>query len=146
MPTGFPFDNELAGILILVVGFLFHFGGQAVSVLNWNLATRLGLQEDGMPSEYKVYEHAIAVADVLVGWVYGVAGVGLIFGAPWAYKLAWLPGSILVYHAIGFWVWTGNAHRSGVRLSTSRSPFRISWFLANLVTGLLALFVAWNGS
>jgi hypothetical protein len=146
MPTGFPFDNIIAGVLILLVGFLVHFGAQGISVLNWDLATRLGFQERGMPSEYKVYEHAIAVADVLIAWVYGVAGIGLILGAPWAYKLAWIPGSILIYHALSFWMWTGNARRSGVRLGTSQNPVRTSWFLANLVTGLLALFVAWNGS
>ena len=145
MPASFPFDNMASGILILLVGFLFHFGAQGISVLNWRLGTRLGLQEPGMPPEYKVYEHAIAVADVLVAWIYGFAGFGLIFNADWAYKLAWIPGSILVYHAFSFWMWTGNARRSGVILSTGKNPTRTVWFLANLITGLLALFVAWNG-
>ena len=145
MPTGFPFDNVVAGVLILVVGFLVHFGAQGVSVLSWDLGTRLGFQEPGMPAEYKVYEHAIAVADALVGWVYGIAGLGLILDADWAYKLAWIPGSILVYHALSFWMWTGNARRSGVYLSTGKNPARTIWFVANIVTGLLALFVAWNG-
>lgn len=145
MLMGFPYDNVVAGVLIVLVGFIIHFGAQGLSVLNWDLGTRLGFQEAGMPAEYKVYEHAIAVADVLVGWVYGLAGFGLILGAAWAYKLAWVPGSILVYHALSFWMWTGNARRAGVLLSTGTTPFRVTWFVANLVTGLLALFVAWNG-
>ncbi len=145
MPSSFPYDNIIAGLLILLVGFLLHWLGQGLSVINWELATRLGLQEKGMPSEYKVYEHAIAVADSAIGWIYGIAGVGLILGTTWGYKLAWIPGSILVYHAASFWVWTGNARRAGVELGTTKNPLRTVWTIANLTTGLLALFVAWNG-
>lgn len=57
--------------------------GQSLSLLNWELATRLGLQASSAPSEYKMYEHAIAVADVALGWVYTVTGIGLLIGAPW---------------------------------------------------------------
>ena len=99
-----------------------------------------------MPSEFKNYEHAIAVADTCIGWVYGVAGVGLLMGASWGYKLAWLPGAILVYHAISFWAWTGNHRRAGFDLSTTRSPFRGAWTMANLVTGGLAILLAWTAS
>ena len=88
------------GILALIVGFLFHWIGQLVSVLNWNLATRLGFQEKVMLPEHKVYEHGTAMADVLVAWIYGVAGVGLLLGARWGFKLAWIPGSILIYHGM----------------------------------------------
>jgi hypothetical protein len=145
MLTGFPYDNVVAGVMVLAVGFLIHWVGQGVSVLDWRLATRRGLQEKGMPAEYRVYEHAIAVADVAIGWIYGIAGLGLMLGASWGYKLAWIPGSILVYHAVSFWAWTGNARRSGVVLATGRQPLRAAWELANLITGLLALLVAWNG-
>ncbi len=142
----FPYDNVVAGVLVLVVGFSLHWMGQTLSILDWGLATRLGLQEEGMPEEYKVYEHAIAVADACIGWVYGIAGVGLLLGASWGYKLAWFPGVILVYHAIGFWMWTGNQRRAGQRLSTSNPPFRIGWAVANVVTGLLAIALAWSAS
>ena len=47
----FPYDNVIAGTLVLIVGFGFHWLGQGLSVLNWSLATRLGLQEEGMPAE-----------------------------------------------------------------------------------------------
>lgn len=140
----FPYDNVIAGTLVLIVGFGFHWLGQGLSVLNWSLATRLGLQEEGMPAEYKVYEHAIAVADVAVGWLYGLAGVGLVMGAPWGYKLACIPGAILVYHAIGFWMWTAHQTSAGYRFQTGRMPFRVVWTSANLVTGGLALAVAWQ--
>ena len=98
MPTGFPYDNVVAGVLLLVVAFGFHFGGQGLSLLNWDLAIRLGLQEKESPPEFIVYEHAIAVADVLLGWIYGLAGIGLILSAPWAFKLAFIPGSVLIHH------------------------------------------------
>lgn len=41
----FPYDNVVAGVLVLVVGFGFHWIGQLVSVLNWDLAARIGLQD-----------------------------------------------------------------------------------------------------
>ena len=53
----FPYANILTGLSILLVGFLFHWIGQLISVLNWELAVRLGLQEKNMPPAYKVYEH-----------------------------------------------------------------------------------------
>ena len=146
MPHVFPFDNVVAGVCLLIVGFGFHWLGQGLSIANWDLAERWGLQEAGAPPEYKVYEHAIAVADVAVGWIYGLAGVGLLMGAPWGYKLAWIPGGILVYHAISFWAWTGNQLRAGQDLPTGRQPFRTGWTVANLLTGLLSLLVAWNAS
>ena len=31
----FPYDNIVIGILILIVGFGFHWIGQLISVLNW---------------------------------------------------------------------------------------------------------------
>jgi hypothetical protein len=140
----FPYDNIVAGCLVLVVGFVFHWLGQMLSVLDWRLATRLGLQEAGMPPEYRVYEHAIAVADAALGWLYGIAGVGLLLGASWGYKLAWFPGVVLVYHAISFWAWTGNQRKAGHALTSS--SFRVGWAAANLVTGLLAISVAWNAA
>jgi hypothetical protein len=142
MPLAFPYDNVVAGVLVLVVGFAFHWMGQALSVLNWDLATRLGLQEKEMLPEYRVYEHAIAVADASIGWLYGVAGLGLLLGASWGYKLAWVPGVVLVYHAISFWMWTGNQRRAGHQLTSS--SLRVGWSAANVVTGLLAMIVAWN--
>jgi hypothetical protein len=142
----FQYDNVVAGVLVLVVGFAFHWMGQGLSVINWDLATRLGLQDKGMPQEYKVYEHAIAVADVSVGWIYGLAGVGLLIGASWGYKLAWVPGAIFLYHAISFWAWTGNQRRAGRHISTGGTAVRVGWTVANAVAGLVAVLVAWNAT
>jgi hypothetical protein len=140
----FPYANIVAGVLVLVVGFTFHWIGQLVSIVNWNLATRIGLQEKGASPEYKVYEHAIAVADVAIGWVYGIAGVGLILGTTWGFKLAWFPGVVLIYHSISFWLWTGNQMRSGHKLTAD--SVRIGWSLANMITGALAIVVAWSAT
>ena len=139
----FPHAHIVAGLLILIVGFCFHWVGQFFSVLNWNLATRLGLQEKGLLPEYKVYEHAIAVADSAMAWLYGVAAVGLFIGAEWGYRLAWIPGSILLYHAISAWAWEGNRRNAGRRLWGN--SMRVGWCSANLLTGVLALLVAWVG-
>ena len=144
MDLNFPYDNIIAGVLILLVGFVFHWMGQAFSVFNWDLATRLGLQEKGALPEYRVYEHAIAVADTAIGWVYGFAGVGLLIDAPWAYKLAWVPGVIFVYHGISYGMWTHNQRKAGYQLASP--ALRIGWTAANLVTGSLAITVAWNAT
>ena len=138
----FPGANVVAGVLVLLVGFGVHFGAQLTSVINWDLGTRLGLQEAGMRPEHKNYEHAIAVADSLLGWTYGIAAAGLIVDASWGYAWAWIPGATLTYHSLQFWFWTANHRKSGDHYSTTKHPFRALWAGANLVTGVLTLLVA----
>ena len=140
----FLYDNILVGILVFIVGFCFHWIGQLVSVTNWKFASKIGLQESNMPKEYKVYEHAIAVADSLLGWLYGVAALGLFLNVSWGYKLAWFPGVILLYHSLSFWFWTRNRNKDGNKLESN--AMRIGWSFANFVTGILAILLAWNSS
>ncbi|SET01036.1 hypothetical protein SAMN04488587_1927 [Methanococcoides vulcani] len=136
-----PYFHVLVGILIFIVGFIFHWVGQLISVLNWDYATKIGLQEKRMLPEFKVYEHAIAVADVSIGWIYGIVAIGLIMNLPWAFKLAWIPGVILVYHSLSYWFWIGNQNKLGHNTNTER--FRIIWFFSNFITGILAIAIAW---
>ncbi len=140
----FLYDNIVVGILILIVGFGFHWMGQLVSVLNWEFATKIGLQESKLLKEYKVYEHAIAVSDTLVGWIYGIAAIGLFLDEPWGYKLAWFPGVILLYHSLNFWFWTGNRRKDGNKLESD--SLRTGWSLLNFITGVLAILIAWYSS
>jgi hypothetical protein len=140
----FPYDNIIVGLFILIVGFGFHWVGQLVSVMNWEFAQEIGLQEANLPNEYEVYERAIAVADSLVGWIYGVAAAGLFLNAPWGYTLAWFPGVILLYHSFSYWFWTRYRRRDGNKLHSD--IMRVGWFLANLVTGILSIIIAWNAS
>lgn len=144
MSQVFPHANVVAGTLVLIVGFTFHWIGQLVSVLNWDLATRMGLQEKGAPPEFLVYERGSAVADIAIGWIYGIAGVGLILGTSWGFTLAWFPGVLLIYHSISAWFWYGNQRKAGYPLMSGAK--RIMWCLANLVTGGLAVAVAWNAA
>lgn len=136
-----PYSNIIVGILIFIVGFIFHWVGQLISVINWNYATKIGLQEKKLLPEYKVYEHAIAVADVMIGWIYGIAAVGLILNTSWGYKLAWIPGIILIYHSISYWFWKGNQNKSGHKITSN--SFRIVWFLLNFITGILCILIIW---
>ncbi|MCK4822772.1 hypothetical protein KA005_43815 [bacterium] len=138
----FPYANIIVGILIFIVGFILHWLSQLTSLINWDFATRIGIQEKKALPEYKVYEHAIAVADVMIGWIYGIAAVGLILKTTWAYKLAWFPGVIMIYHSFSFWFWIGNQNKSGH--PTTSSALRIVWFLLNFITGVFAVLVAWN--
>lgn len=139
----FPYANVVAAILILLVGFGFHFVGQLISVLNWDLASRLGLQEADSPSDYYPLEHGTAVGDVLIGWVYGVAAIGLLLGADLGYKLAWIPGSILLYHSLCAWNWETDRRAAGNGIWSD--PFRLAWCSANFITGTLSIAVAWVG-
>ncbi len=140
----FPYDNIISATLIFIVGFIFHWLGQLISVINWKFASRIGLQEANIPKEYKVYEHASAVADSLIGWIYGIAAVGLFLNAPWGYTLAWFPGVVLLYHAISFWFYTMNRNRDGNKLESN--TLRISWTLANLTTAIFAILMAWKAN
>jgi hypothetical protein len=143
MPTQiFPYANIIVGILVLIVGFIFHWIGQLISTIDWNFATRMGFQEKKLIPEFIVYEHAIAVADVAIGWIYGITAIGLILNTPWAYRLTWFPAVIMIYHSFSFWFWVGNQNKSGHPITPS--PFRAVWFLANFITGVLAVLVAWN--
>ena len=137
----FPYANIIVGILILIVGFGLHFVGQLISLVNRDFAVRIGIWEKDMIPEFEVYEKGIAVADVIIGLIYGIAAVGLIVNVQWAYKLAWIPGVIMVYHSLSFWFWVGNQNKIGHPLITN--SLRIKWFLANFVTGILAILIAW---
>ena len=139
-----PWIRVVAGMAILVLGLDFHWLGQLVSLLDWDRATRLGLQERSLPGAYKVYEHAIAVADVGVGWVYGLAALGLFLDARWGHQLAFVPAAIFVYHGIGAWVWEGNRRADGHGLWSD--AMRIGWCAANIGVGVLVLAVAWAGT
>jgi len=138
----FPQANIVAGVLVLIVGFGLHFLGQLYSLLNLQGAIKLGIQEADMPDEYRAYELGIAVADVLIGWTYAIAGIGLIVDAPWAYVWAWIPAVALTYHGLSHWFWTRNQQRAGYDRPFTRWPARHIWLGANLSTGLLAMAVA----
>ena len=138
----FPQANIVAGVLVLVVGFGFHFLGQFYSVLNWSRAMELGLQEAESTPEYRAYEHGIAVADSMLGWTYAIAGIGLVADTAWGYVWAWLPAVVLTYHALSFWFWTRNQLRLGYEAPITQRPWRPLWFVANLGTGLLTIAVA----
>lgn len=142
MDTLFPNAHVIAGILVLIVGFVFHFIGQLISLVNWELAERIGIVEKGILPEYRVYEGGMAAADVAIGWIYGLVGVGLIFSIPWSFKLAWFPGVIMIYHSISFWFWSHNQEKAGYKYRSTSA--KIGWFLANLITGVLLVNVAWD--
>ena len=140
----FPYANVIIGVLVLIIGFLFHWIGQLISLLNWEFATKIGVAEKGLIPEYRVYEKGIAAADVLIGWIYAIAGIGIILDTTWGIKLAWFPGIIFVYHGLSFWFWSKNQREAGHRLMPNST--RIIWFLANFITGILAILIAWHGA
>lgn len=136
----FPFDNIVVGILIFIIGFLFHFIGQLISLVNWEYAQKLGLQEEKALPEHKIYEYAIATADVAIGWIYGLVAIGLIMDSSWSYIFALIPGTLFVYHSIFYWVMQGNHKKAGKPLVTIST--RIIWFLLNFITGILTVLIA----
>jgi len=141
----FQLFSIITGVLVLIVGFGFHWIGQFISVVNRDLAIRFGIWETDNLPEYEVYENAMAITDVVLGWIYGIAGAGLIFSISWAYTLAWIPGFALLYHSIFFWLRTAYQKKANHHVSTTKDPLRTGWFLANFITGILTLAVAWIG-
>jgi hypothetical protein len=137
----FPYANILLGILVLLLGFVFHWVGQLISVFSWDYATKIGIQEKNLLPEFKVYERAIAMADVSIGWVYGIIAIGLFINAPWVYPFVWIPGVVFLYHSIFYWFMIGNQNKLGN--STTTNNFRIGWFLFNFLTGILCILIAW---
>jgi hypothetical protein len=138
----FPLANIVTGTLVLIVGFLLHWVGQLVSWLNWDLSVKIGIAPKDIKPEQKDYERGIAGADSLMAWIYGVAAVGILFNVSWAYKLLWFPGVVLVYHALSFWFWSLNQAKAGRPMYSK--TFVIVWCSANIVTGILALLLAWR--
>lgn len=136
----FPYDNIVIGVLIFIVGFILHWFGQLISLINWEYAKKIGLQEKKNLPEYEVYEHAIAVADVLVGWIYIIVAVGLFINTSWAYPLAWIPGVVFIYHSLFYWVMKGNQNKAGH--TTTSNIVKTVWFLLNFITGILTILIA----
>lgn len=137
----FPFANILVGILLFIVGVIFHWIGQVVSVINWEFARKIGIREKKTLPEFETYERGMAMAEALIGWIYAIVAIGLIYDIIWVYPLAWFPGSILIYHSISYWFWIGNQNKSGK--STTSNKFRIIWFLLNFITGIFCILIAW---
>ena len=139
----FPGANVLAGVLLLLVGFLCHWVASLISLSSWDLAVRLGFQMSNLTTEMQVYVRAFAVADSLIGWIYGLSGIGMLWNKAWGYQTAWF-GLILVYYAINFLAWTHLRMNLGYHMTVDEPPIRFTWFFANLVTGVLAVAVAWD--
>jgi len=136
----FPYANVIVGILVFVIGFIFHWIGQIISLINWDFAAKIGIAEKNTLPEYKVYELGIAAADALLGWIYGIAAVGLILNISWLIPLLWFPGVVFVYHGLSFWFWIGNQNKLGKPTTTNN--LRIGWSMVNFITGLLAILIA----
>ncbi|MCK9152095.1 hypothetical protein [Methanobacterium alcaliphilum] len=137
------YSNIVAGILILLIGFIFHFVGQFISLINWEKAVKLGIAEKNILPEYRDYEYGIAMADLCIGWLYLIIGFGLILDQSWSFKLAWIPGVIFIYHSISFYFWSTKQEKRGYKYRSTSG--KISWFLLNLVGGIVILLFAWAG-
>lgn len=137
MQPVFPYANIIAAILILVIGFGFHFCGQLLSLFDWELACKLGLQERDIPPGAFPYEHGTALGDVAIAWIYPIAAIGLVLNAEWGYALAAIPGAILLYHGVCAWGWEADRRAAGHGLWSD--GFRLVWCGGNAATGLLTL-------
>ena len=142
MDQVFPYANIVAGVLVLVVGFGFHWIGQLVSVLNWDTAQRSASRKwrccpstrsTKTPSPRPTSRWAGSMALPLPASCLARTG---------ATSLPGIPGVVLVYHAFSYWFWTGNRRKAGHKLVSD--SMRIGWPVANFVTGTLAIVVAWN--
>jgi len=138
----FPHANIIVGILIFLIGFIFHFVGQIISLVNRPLAVKIGIWEKDIIPEFEVYEKAIAVADIIIGISYGISAIGLLLNVSWAYNLAWIPASIFIYHGLSFWFWVGNQNKAGHPLHGQ--GMRFGWSAINIIAGIFTIFVIWQ--
>lgn len=85
------------GISALLVGALVVIG-QAISVADFQLAQRLGLQErdGGAEALHHRLELAVARWDLLVFWTLPLAGVAMLSDASWWPWLALIAGAVCV--------------------------------------------------
>lgn len=49
----FPLSNIVVGLLIFVVGFIFHWIAQLISVVNWDYAKKLVFKRKMLPQNSK---------------------------------------------------------------------------------------------
>ena len=140
MQSLFPFAHIIAGIIILIVGFGFHFLGQLMGFLYWEPELKHSFIIN-MPIKAKGYAHIVAISDVAIGWSYAIIGMGMYIGKSWSYTLAWIPGIILFLEGISFWTWRNQNNRPAQDLSLTE---RIEWSGLNIVSGLFILLVAWS--
>ena len=78
-----------------------------------------------------------------MAWVYGVAAVGLPLGPDWGYRVAWVPGSLLVYHSL--YAWHRETDRRAAGKGVGSDTFGLAWCSANFTTWDLAVAAAWIG-
>ena len=137
----FPYANLIMAALVFFIGVLIHWIGQIISLANWDFAVKIGICSKNTTEEFKTYEKGIAAADAILGILYIITVVGLVWNLPWAYKLLWFPGVIFIYHGLSFWFWVGNQVKLGK--ATASPSLRSGWTLSNLISGILAVIMAW---
>lgn len=139
MQSLFPFAHIIGGVLILIVGFGFHFLGQLMGFLHWEPELKHSFIIN-MPIKSTGYEHLVAVSDIAIGWSYAIIGMGLYLGRPWGYTLAWIPGIILLLEGSSFLTWCCLKKVQKPDLSLLE---RVEWGSLNIVSGLFIILIAW---
>lgn len=120
-----------AGLIVLV--------GQSVSVVNFRLAQKLGLQEKTTETDplFRSLELNAARWDVLVFWTLPAAGILLLVGHPWWPFLALIAGGVCVDMAGREVAKTLGLSKHGVRTGSRRETSLYMGFMGiTFIVGL----------
>lgn len=127
-----------AGAASLLVG-LIGLGGQAISVANWPLAQKLGLQESTEDTEplFRRLERNTALWDLVSWWTLPAAGALMLVGNAWWPLLAVFAGGIYFDTAGREIAKLGALEREGVQTGTQKDRrVRLCFFVVTAVVGM----------
>ena len=127
-----------AGIASVIVG-LVGFGGQLISVTNWPLAQRLGLQEsdDSTDPLFRHLERNTAIWDLLSWWTLPAAGILMLIDHTWWPFLAIFAGGVYFDTAGRESAKLRALEREGMQTGTKRDGhIRLGFFIVTAAVGL----------
>jgi len=128
-----------AGVASIVIG-LVGFGGQLISVLDWPLAQRLGLQEsqDHTDTLFRRLERNTAIWDLCSWWTLPVAGALMVTGHPWWPVVALLAGGVYMDTAGREWAKLSGLGSENVKTGEPKDARRRGAFF--IVTAAIAVW------
>lgn len=127
----FPGSDTLAGSLMLLLAL--RWIARVCSLVGYHLSAALGIPRGTRSSRRRPVTREDEAIQITVGWIYAIAGSGLILGAAWAPVPACIAGFLLILQGARSWPFLG---KSFISLAT------VLWSLFNLATGLLVLVIA----
>lgn len=136
--------QTLVGLLWVTVGLLL-FVGQVISVVNFPLAQRLGLQEDPETADPMSSRLELMTArwDIALLWLQPISGLLMLLDNPWWPAMSLIAGGIYLDTGGREWVKIEGLDAQGVPLGSAKEQMIMKvtygFFIA---TGIVAIALA----